>query len=247
MCAVIGAVLACAALVSSAPAATVTTRHLGAPDAVLSGITASQTGSAYTIARLVNGRPLHWDACTPIHWRVRAAGAPAGALAVLSAAVAQIARRTGTSWVYDGADGALPTTRSLPRTPGGVPSVLIGWADAGSSDLLAGQARSVLGVTRTQWFSTTLNGVAQDAWLTSAIVALDRTDRLPLRGGVSWQTVALHELGHAMGLDHAGSSRQLMYPVLQPDLPGLQSGDVEGLRRVGRAAGCRTSGTSGTS
>ena len=45
---------------------------------------------------------------------------------------------------------------------------------------------------------------------------------------------------HAMGLDHAGSSKQLMYPVLSRTLTGLQAGDLEGLRRVGQAAGCTT-------
>ncbi len=237
--AAVGAATACTALLASAPTAPELTRHLSEPHAVMSGITSPTMGSAYTIAHLVNGRPLHWDACTPIRWRFRAAGAPAGGLAVLTNAVAQIARQTGTRWVYAGAVRELPTTGSLPSRPGGAPSVLIGWADARTSDLLAGQAKGVLGVTRSQWFTSTRNGVVQDAWLTNAVVALDRTDRLPLRGGVSWQTVALHELAHAMGLDHAGSSRQLMHPVLQPSLGGLQAGDVAGLRRVGRAAGCR--------
>jgi len=64
------------------------------------------------------------------------------------------------------------------------------------------------------------------------------TDRLPLTGRSSWSAVTLHELGHAMGLAHAGSSRQLMYPVLQPSLTALQSGDLTGLARVGRGEGC---------
>ncbi len=235
------AVVAClvgAAPSAPAPAGAAATVTWSEPHAVMTGVTTPRTGSAYTIARLINGRPLHWDACTPIHWRLRAAGAPAGALAVVTSSVAQIARQTGTRWVYDGTTRAVPTSRALPTTPQAPPSVLIGWADAGSSDLLTGQARSVLGVTRTSWVGTTRNG-RTDAWITSAVVALDRTNRLPLSGGVSWRTVTLHELSHAMGLDHAGSTSQLMYPVLQPRLNGLQSGDVAGLRRVGRAAGCR--------
>lgn len=232
-------VITCAALVGAdvAPRAQVADRHLSEPHAVLAGVTNTATGSAYTIGHLVNGRPLRWDPCTAIHWRFRAPGAPAGGLQVITAAVATIARRTGTTWVYDGPVREVPATRSLPRTPGS-PSVLIGWADATSSDLLARQPRSVLGVTRSQWFGTVRGGVT-DAWITSAVVALDRTDRIPATGPGSWTAVALHELSHAMGLEHAGSSRQLMYPVLQPRLAGLQSGDIAGLRLVGRAAGCR--------
>ena len=94
-------------------------------------------------------------------------------------------------------------------------------------------------LTRTAWFGITRDGVSTAA-IKAAVVVLDRTDHLPLTGPVSWRTVALHELAHAMGLDHAGSSKELMYPVLSPTLTGLQAGDLEGLRRVGQAAGCTT-------
>ena len=97
----------------------------------------------------------------------------------------------------------------------------------------------MLGVTRTAWFGMTRNGVSTAA-IKAAVVVLDRTDRLPLTGPMSWRTVALHELTHAMGLDHAGSSRQLMYPVMQRTLTDLQTGDLAGLRRVGAAGGCVT-------
>lgn len=61
---------------------------------------------------------------------------------------------------------------------------------------------------------------------------------LLLTGRVSWKAVPLHELGHVMGLDHAGTSRQLMYPVLPANLTDLQAGDLTGLSRLGRSAGC---------
>ena len=53
-----------------------------------------------------------------------------------------------------------------------------------------------------------------------------------------WKAVPLHELGHVMGLDHAGTSRRLMYPVLLANLTDLQAGDLTGLSRLGRSAGC---------
>jgi hypothetical protein len=43
-----------------------------------------------------------------------------------------------------------------------------------------------------------------------------------------------------MGLDHAANSRQLLYPILQRGLTDLQSGDLQGLAKVGRQAGCVT-------
>lgn len=224
-----------AALAPGAPATSAV--HLTDADAVLTGVTRPATGSLYTVATLVDGRPVRWDPCRTVHWRFRTNGAPAGALTVVTQAVARVARATGTHWAYDGTTTTAPTSRWLPTTTADVRPVLVGWTDGGTSDLLRGQAAGVLGVTRTAWFGTTRDGRTTAA-LRAAVVALDRTDRLPLTGPVSWRTVLLHELAHAAGLSHAGSSRQLMYPVLQPALSDLQTGDLAGLAKVGAAGGC---------
>ena len=224
--------------VAAAPAVT-ETRHLSAPDAVLAGLTSPAVGAAYTIGDMLNGVPIHWNPCAAIHWQFRPAGAPTGGLTVIKQSIAQIATITGTRWVYDGTVSAVPSTAWLPSTSTSARPLLIGWGDAATSDLLRGKPAGVLGVTRTAWFGLTRSGVTTAA-IKAAVVVLDRTDHLPLTGPVSWRTVVLHEMSHAMGLDHAGSSAELMYPVLSRSLTGLQAGDVAGLKRVGRAAGCVT-------
>ena len=223
---------------ASAPAA-VETRHLSAPDPVIAGLVSPAVGSAYTLGDVLNGVPIHWNPCAAIHWQFRPAGAPTGGLTIIKQSIAQIASITGTRWVYDGTVSAVPSTSWLPATSSEARPLLIGWGDAATSDLLRGKPAGVLGVTRTAWFGMTRDGVTA-ASIKAAVVVLDRTDRLPLTGPVSWRTVVLHEMAHAMGLDHAGSSAQLMYPVLSRSLSGLQSGDIAGLRRVGMAAGCVT-------
>jgi hypothetical protein len=211
--------------------------HLTDADALATGTTATATGSAYSFEALVQGKPVRWNPCAPIHWRYRRSGQVVGGFTQVVRAIARISRVTGTTWVYDGAVTTAPTTAWLPKTTATRPPLLIGWTTAAHSDLLQGQSPGVLGVTRLAWFGVTRNGVTTSA-IRSAVVALNQSKRLPLTGSVSWYTVVLHELSHAMGLGHAGSARQIMYPVIQRGLTDLQSGDRTGLAKVGRSQGC---------
>jgi hypothetical protein len=236
---VLASIAPAAGVATATPATSAPVVHLSHPDGVAAGAKASSSGALYRFQSLLAGKPIRWNPCTPIHWRFRAPGAPAGALPMVKKAVARVAKATGTTWVYDGAMWSAPTTAWLPTSTKNIRPVLIGWTDAAHSDLLKGQPKGVLGVTRTAWFSTTRDG-KQLAAIRAAVIALDQTDRLPLTGSVSWYGVTLHELAHAMGLDHAANSRQLLYPILQRGLTDLQSGDLQGLAKVGRQAGCVT-------
>ena len=199
---------------------------------------AATTGS-YAFSSMLDGRPVRWDPCAPIRWTASTRSGPAGGLDVLKAAVARVASVSGTTWQYVGPTSTVPSTGVLPRTASAsYPPVVIGWTDGAHSDLLRGQARSVLGMTRTAWFGVQTPDGRKHAATRAAVIALDSTDRLPLRGASSWQAVALHELGHALGLAHVGDGRQLMATVLPRTLTDLQSGDRAGLVRLGRAAGC---------
>jgi hypothetical protein len=199
----------------------------------------STVSSAYKFSSLLDGQPVRWDPCTAIHWRSSTARGPVGGLDVLKAAVAKIAATTGTTWVYDGATTTAPSTGYLPKSPNsGDRPVLLGWTDAASSDLLAGRPKQVLGMTRTVWFGTDDGKGHRVAATRGAAVALDRTDKLPLRGALSWSTTVLHELGHVMGLDHPTDGRQLMAATLPAKATDLQAGDRVGLGRIGKAAGC---------
>jgi hypothetical protein len=204
---------------------------------VVGGTATTTSTQLYKFSSVVAGKPVRWNPCAAIHWRFRPYGAPTGALPVVKAAVATVSKATGIPFVYDGTTTATPTSAWLPKSSTGIRPVLIGWTDASHSDLLRYQPASVLGVTRTAYFGVVQNGVTVAA-TKAAVIALDRTNRLPLTGSVSWRTTTLHELGHAMGLDHVGNSHELMYPVLQRSLYGYASGDLAGLYRLGRSAGC---------
>jgi len=198
------------------------------------------TSTSYTFSTLLDGKPVRFDPCTPIRWTANTSRGPAGGLDVLKAAVARVASITGTTWEYVGTTTSTPTGSYLPtRAQSSYPPVLIGWTDGASSDLLAGQAANVLGMTRTAWFGVQMPDGSKIAATRAAVIALDRTDALPLTGANSWSTVALHEVAHAMGLGHVSDKTQLMASVLPP-VTDLQAGDQAGLQRLGRAAGCVT-------
>jgi hypothetical protein len=196
------------------------------------------TASAYRFSSILDGQPVRWNPCQAIHWKANVARGPVGGLDVLKAAVGHIASVTGTSWVFDGTTATVPSTAYLPTTPSNTNKpVVIGWTDGTASDLLRGKPAQVLGMTRTVWFGVD-DGMGHRAAATrAAVVALDRTDHLPLRGTQSWSATALHELGHVMGLDHPADSHQLMAATL-PNVSSYQSGDNTGLVRLGRTAGC---------
>ena len=210
--------------------------HLSDPEGV-GARAAVSSGVSYAFSTLLGGKPVRWDPCRRIHWRFNPAGAPRGGFAAVKLAVARVGQATRTTWVYDGTASTVPTTNWLPKTSSARPPILIGWSTPARTDLLRNQPSTNLGVTRTTWYSMTGNG-RTDASIHGAVIALNQNKRLPLTGSVSWYAVTLHELGHAVGLGHAASSRELMYPMLQPGLHDLQSGDLTGLVKVGRTQGC---------
>jgi len=197
--------------------------------------TASTSGYKFSV--VYNNKAVRWNPCQVIHWRFRTTGAPSGALRMVQSAVARVAYLTGTKWHYDGPTTATPTSKWLPTSTTTIRPVLIGWTDARYSDLLRNQPASVLGVTRNAYFTSTVGDVRVAAWK-AGVIALDRTNRLPLTGSVSWRSTMLHELSHLMGLDHVGTRSQMMYPVLQRTLTDLQYGDRRGLYLLGRSRGC---------
>jgi len=48
----------------------------------------------------------------------------------------------------------------------------------------------------------------------------------------------MHELGHAVGLDHTTDATQIMYPTLTRKPARWGTGDRRGLAYLGRSRGC---------
>ncbi|MEO6206019.1 MAG: matrixin family metalloprotease, partial [Mycobacteriales bacterium] len=209
------------AISASAAPATAVAAHITDPEAVSwTGFSAVAPGSSYAFTSVVFGKPVRWNPCEAIHWRSNTSRGPVGGLDVVKAAVASVAAATGTHWIYDGATTTVPRVAVLNKTTIAAQPIVIGWTDSASSDLLAGKPASTAGITRTLWFSAS-SDAGTIAATRGAVVALNRNTRLPLRGGVSWQTAITHEVGHVMGLAHSRSTEQVMAPTLSPGIAQL--------------------------
>jgi hypothetical protein len=159
----------------------------------------------------VDGDPVTFDPCRPIHYVVRdREGAGDRGLAAVQEAVARVSEATGLVFVFDGLTDEAPTERrapTLPRYGSGPAPVLIAWSDPEEMPRLAGDTAGFGGPI---W----VRGADGRLTYVSGRVVLDTPDLAPdlgvlgRRGAV--EAVVVHELGHVIGADHPAAADQLM-------------------------------------
>ena len=132
--------------------------------------------------------------------------------------------RSGNRYVFDAAQERAATGAEL----------VVAWAAKSRTNLLSG-TEAASGTASWSGSATSQLRIVQAAVVMRAGVVLPSG----FRAGASVGTLLLHELGHAVGIEHVTAPSQLMYPTLGSWSPaGYSSGDRAGLRLVGRAAGC---------
>jgi hypothetical protein len=224
--------LAVALLAPSLLAAPATAAPGGSPASFAVRRVADHTGTQAVV---------RWNPCTAITYKLNPGALGAAGLAELQRGVDMAARASGLSF------RSLGTTRFVPRFKKDGSG---GSEHEGALQRLTG-AQLVIGYAtsrETDWFRGA-GGTAQLSYSSgpgsplqvSQAVAFVRSDvRMPAgygRGGRG--ALVLHEIGHALGLQHVTERQQTMYPVVLPDrLAEYHRGDLAGLRAVGRAAGC---------
>ena len=196
---------------------------------------------AFLEARRGGCHPVRFNPCEPIRYVLNTALAPPGAVDDLREAIRRVEAATGLTFVYEGqTDEPAQSNRPISqpqRYPNRWPPVLIVWDHGGRHRMeptnpAGGRSSEVEGAYVTGVLIVNVDAVAQD---------FGRSRPEPGFGeGTTWGRVFIHELGHLVGLGHVARSNQVMFAELgvQRGPAEFQAGDLEGLRLLGKEAGC---------
>jgi hypothetical protein len=181
-----------------------------------------------------SGRPVTFDPCEPIHYVVRPDGAPPSGSAMLAAALSEVSRATGLVFVDDGPTSEGPASErhlagrwSLRAAP---TPVLIAWATEDEWPSLAGSVVGEAGPVSQTSPRSTPRFVTGQVVLDAADLAHAPGDT---RAAEQVRLVAMHELGHLVGLGHVEDPTQLMHAETGAQTGGFGAGDLRGLHLLG--------------
>jgi hypothetical protein len=173
--------------------------------------------------------PARWDPCTVVSYRTNLRRAPKGSLKAVTRAFAALHAATGLTFRRAGSSRKVPFSGGPDRKQFGTSGLVVAWTTPRVVQELAGGAAGVGG--------STAQSVDGGPWeYAYGGVAVDATEKLSARGT---RAVLLHELAHAVGLDHVDVRSQTMFPSLLSSHRGrYEAGDLTGLHAVGAAQGC---------
>lgn len=217
----------------------------------------ASASTAYSLTRAIDpstglSRVVRWAPCTVtatgththyITYRVDTAGG-AGRVRLVQRALAKVTAASGLRFRYLGRTTYVPHNAVVHYPTGD--SVVF---DAAQERRRTG-AELVVAWGRSNMLTSAEDGVGTVSWsgnyssqlrIVEAAVVM-RTGVHLKRGFTAGESVGallMHELGHAVGLNHVTTRSQIMYPVIGSWTRAYyHAGDVAGLRRVGRPAGC---------
>lgn len=200
--------------------------------------------------------PIRFNPCEPVHYVQNAALAPPTGVADVRESFARLARATGMEFVDDGFTDEDGLGRRRPYQPDRYGArwapVLVTWSRFG----FQGPNPEVQSVG--YGIGARVGDVLVTGVLNLNVDAVtDRDKGTPVRGGfgpeigtgsgaigaegVTWGRIIQHELAHVIGLGHTRDRGAIMYPESadQTSRPAeFRPPDREGLRYLGREAGC---------
>lgn len=170
----------------------------------------------------LDGSPARWNRCEPLPVYADFEGAQPGAQAALERAIDLLADGLGYDVHFAGTTDATVDSGGTPPMVAG--QLTVAWHDYETQGLI-GYGGPTYGWDGSQ-FRITGGGVAMNTGWTGPT-----HDQLTLG--------FMHELGHAVGLDHVGDPAQVMYPQLTRGKPvAWGDGDLLGLGLLGHRSPC---------
>ncbi|HEY5183502.1 MAG TPA: cell wall-binding repeat-containing protein [Actinomycetes bacterium] len=183
-----------------------------------------------------DGQTLRWNPCAPIGYRVNPGSLGSGVLTDVQAALARISAASGLSFSYAGTTTFVPSSTNTASAPA---ALVVAVAGPTQTDLYASGAIGEGG-----WSASGVSNGSSWVWkLVHGYVVIDPASTATTTAGFAQGDdrgpLLLHEIGHAVGLNHVTDPLEIMYPVLSPTGPvGYGAGDLAGLQAVGSSGGC---------
>ena len=191
--------------------------------------------------------PVRWNPCQPILYEVNLDHAKPGALDDVREAIQRVSDATGIPFEEVGTTARTVDMQLGRAFQSRVPGedrflpLLIEWVPHEHFDFVADTHRAAaFGIPSKGFGELTRSYV-------SGVIAMDAGERLPDGFGQRYSrgVILMHELAHVMGLAHVASPDEIMWapdvsddPVPDLGLTDWGPGDLEGLRALGRDAGC---------
>lgn len=180
--------------------------------------------SSYSFSRtFANGSPHRFSSCRIVRWQISSSNAPAGAEELLKLAFAKTEAATGidfefAGWTSETVDTRVSNTANY-RDGGLWKPILVDFGLQPQNSSMCGSAGC--------GYMYTINGQ-----IVSGALIMNKS--LPMAWGEpnGLGEVAIHEIGHVVGLGHISDSDQVMYPYAST-LTEYHSGDLRGLWYVG--------------
>lgn len=174
-----------------------------------------------------------WNPCRTIRWAYNPTGEKYAALPDMQRAFARLAGISGLRFRYVGASN-WRFLGNFDGFPSSQADVAVGWANDAEMPALQGNVVGYGG-----WGGHPVQGANVKHKIDRGYLTLDNGATLqPGFDQVGWGSVSMHEIMHALGLDHAGEPVQMMYPTLTNQNVNPGAGDITGLQTVGSPAGC---------
>jgi hypothetical protein len=185
-----------------------------------------------------------WNPCAAIGYRVNARQATDGAIKDVKGAFKRLSQATGFHFVYRGTTTGIPQNGGNSWYPAGT-QIVVAWARPDQSSMLRLYSNAVaVGSAITSGGYVNGDGTSISKIVRGAVVVnSNRIYRAGFGTGSTRGDIVLHELGHAMGLGHVDSTKQIMYPMVTSGLARLGKGDLNGLERRGAQNGCISDAT----